>query len=240
MADSDSDGAVGPMPAPAGAFARDRDADCVPDGVRLFLEREARVNATRTGAQEAAQQKATQRPDWMLTLPEDDIQTVAARSAGGPVRARGFLQTGQRVQRSGGASEMSRRDAAEARRLWTETEEQRRDRAADPSASAAPAGGSDEESDILDSERIAQRNAAMRKRTDALTGERNASLVELHREQRLAALRKEAEHLPPFFDKDKVLGAGSRLIDERGRSKALADASDLSGRFASGTSGSFL
>ena len=43
----------------------------------------------------------------------------------------------------------------------------------------------------------------------------------------------------PVFDRDKVLGV-SRLMDERSRSKAIADAGALANRFAGGSSGSFL
>ena len=49
------------------------------------------------------------------------------------------------------------------------------------------------------------------------------------------------EIMPPLlFDKDKVLGAGSRLMDERARAKSIADAAQLSTRFSNGRSGSFL
>lgn len=56
--------------------------------------------------------------------------------------------------------------------------------------------------------------------------------------------QREAEDLErattPYFDKDKVLGAGSRLMDERARARTVADAAELTSRFASGTKGAFL
>lgn len=48
------------------------------------------------------------------------------------------------------------------------------------------------------------------------------------------------DYAPAFFDKDKVLVAGSRLMDDRARARSVADAAQLSNRFASGRSGSFL
>mgnify|MGYP001759598973 FL=1 len=48
------------------------------------------------------------------------------------------------------------------------------------------------------------------------------------------------EYASPLFDKDKVLGKGSRLMDERARSRSIADATQLSSRFATGSSGAFL
>jgi len=48
------------------------------------------------------------------------------------------------------------------------------------------------------------------------------------------------EFMPLRFDKDKVLGAGSRLMDERARARTIADAAELGSRFATGKSGSFL
>ena len=60
----------------------------------------------------------------------------------------------------------------------------------------------------------------------------------------MTATDREAEDLErtttPYFDKDKVLGAGSRLMDERARARTVADAAELTSRFASGTKGAFL
>lgn len=99
----------------------------------------------------------------MLSMPEDHGIQRALVGGGGPIRSRGFSQ-GQRVQRSGGGGRLSSSDAAEARRLWTETPEQRRERIMRQGGDV----GADEEADDVDeklaAERVAARDAAIRER----------------------------------------------------------------------------
>ena len=62
----------------------------------------------------------------MVEMPEDKGIAASLRPDAGPLRSRGFQQGG-RVQRYGAGSSNSG-DTEQARQMWTETPEQRRER----------------------------------------------------------------------------------------------------------------
>ena len=234
--ESDDDDFIGPMPA-------SEPTPSTHNGAHALAEREARQKEAL--AREARQDTSSpRRPDWMLTLPSGPT---------GPTRlsARGFQQSRGRAQHVAGEN------AAEAQRLWTETPEQRRHRILRGETAA------DEQPPTNTAQHA--RDAAIRERL----GHRAKSLVEQHKDRRREDSRRErhhhrrhrshsprrhktraereaedrqlyGDHAPLLFDKDKVLGAGSRLMDERARAKSIADATQLSTRFSNGRSGSFL
>ncbi|KAI3623008.1 hypothetical protein CBS14141_004341 [Malassezia furfur] len=362
---SDSDAEVGPMPAGAPVRAHD-------DGADAFREREVRMRAAQADAAAAAAAQKSERPAWMVEMP-DDAGPPAWRPGAGPLRPRGFHQGG-RVQRHGGAGGET---SEHARRLWTETPEQRAQRILRGGDDAAADAAADEDArERLAREQAAKRDAEIRaqieqmhrqkqidevkrrraERDGAERGERGergepgesgesgegkwsegrarewrgsekdrersegrerarserhereraerharhereraerherhererAERHERHRRERHERERERSErhrddrhrderserhrserhrhrrrsaspprrktraereaedlaHPPtPLFDKDKVLGAGARMMDERARARTVADAAELGARFANGARGAFL
>lgn len=239
--ESDDDDVLGPMPA-------SEPTSTAHDGARALAEREARQK--EAVAREAKQDtSSTRRPDWMLSLPT---------SPTGPTRlcARGFQQSRGRAQHVVGEN------AAEAQRLWTETPEQRRDRILRGESvdhEQLPTHAAQHARDAAIRERLGHRPKSLveqhkdRRREDSRRERRRHHHHHHHhsrsrspRRRKTRAEREEedrqlyGDHAPLLFDKDKVLGAGSRLMDERARAKSIADASQLSTRFSNGQSGSFL
>lgn len=238
--ESDDDDVLGPMPAsePTSSFH---------DGAHALAEREARQKETI--ARETEQDtSSTRRPDWMLSLPT---------SPTGPPRlcARGFQQSRGRAQHVVGEN------AAEAQRLWTETPEQRRDRILRGETVAdeqPPTNAAQRARDAAIRERLGHRPKSLveqhkdRRREDSQRERHRYHHHHHHsrsrspRRRKTRAEREEEDrqlyggYAPLLFDKDKVLGAGSRLMDDRARAKSIADASQLSTRFSNGQSGSFL
>lgn len=254
-------------------------ASSVHQGAQAFIEREERQRQAIAQQEEAQATATSARPDWMLTMPSSNDQRSVTP---GTLRARGFQQATSRAWRA------VPDDPSEARRLWTETPEQKRQRMQKGAVSADPA----RERDELEKERVAARDAALHEQVRAQNTGRSRSLLDEHKRRRLEELREKesrshnkrehrhhhhrshrherrsrrddrdrsrsppvrktraqreeedrlqhGEYAAPLFDKDKVLGKGSRLMDERARSRSIADAAQLSSRFATGSSGAFL
>ena len=234
--ESDDDDFIGPMPA-------SEPTPSTHNGAHALAERVARQK--EAVAREARQDTSSpRRPDWMLTLPSGPT---------GPSRlsARGFQQSRGRAQHVGGDK------AGAAPRLRTV--------AAVPRGLRERRGGAPARGQPPTNTAQHARDAAIRERL----GHRAKSLVEQHKDRRREDSRRErhhhrrhrshsphrhktraereaedrqlyGDHAPLLFDKDKVLGAGSRLMDERARAKSIADATQLSTRFSNGRSGSFL
>lgn len=152
---SDSEGEIGPMPATVPMPEQ--------DGAQAFRERERRM---REMEERAAQEPAkSARPEWMVEMPDDSGLAAALRPGASLLRPRGFHQGG-RVQRSGGvASETTE----EARRLWTETPEQRRQRILRGDTMDAAVG--EDESERLARERAARRDAEIREQAQNTVGD---------------------------------------------------------------------
>lgn len=147
------------------------------DGAQAFREREQRISAMQEVSawltQRAAQQPAkSARPEWMVEMPTDNGLAAALRPGAGPLRPRGFHQGG-RVQRGGGvASETSE----EARQLWTETPEQRRQRIM--SGGGNSAGPQEDADERFMRERAARRDAEIRDRIqDMVRGSTNPEFL---------------------------------------------------------------
>ncbi|WFD41432.1 Vacuolar protein 8 [Malassezia psittaci] len=114
MSDSEED--YGPMPAANSAQEV--------DAAQEFREREQRIRELQQSS--AQPSRTTSRPEWMVEMPEDQGIAATLRPDAGPLRSRGFQQGG-RVQRHGAGSSSSG-DAEQARQMWTETPDQRRQR----------------------------------------------------------------------------------------------------------------
>lgn len=158
MSESDSDAEVGPMPAGAPGAAHDD------DGAAAFRAREERMRAAHASAEAASRPSA--RPAWMVEMPED-AGPPAWRPGAGPLRPRGFHQGG-RVQRQGGAGGET---SAHARRLWSETPEQRAQRilrGGDAGDDAADDAHEDEARERLARERAAKRDAEIRAQIESM------------------------------------------------------------------------
>ncbi|WFC96949.1 hypothetical protein MBRA1_003615 [Malassezia brasiliensis] len=174
---SDSDAEVGPMPAGAPGPAHD-------DGAAAFRAREERMHAAHAAAEAAPRPSA--RPAWMVEMPEDS-GPPAWRPGAGPLRPRGFHQGG-RVQRQGGVGGET---SAHARRLWSETPEQRAQRILrGGDADDAHDAHEDEARERLARERAAKRDAEIRAQIESMDPTRRAPLVEQHRQKQVEEVKR--------------------------------------------------
>lgn len=154
---SDSEGEIGPMPAGAAPAAQD-------DGVQAFREREQRQR--EMAERDARQPQKSARPEWMVEMPDTSGGIAASiQASGAPLRARGFHQGG-RVQRSGGVGPTG--DTEQARRLWTETPEQRRERIMSGGGVDLPNQSTEDESERLARERATKRDSDIREKIKSM------------------------------------------------------------------------
>ena len=74
---------------------------------------------------------------------------------------------------------------------------------------------------------------------------RGASLIQQHERASAAkdaekAAQGEQDEPPAFWDRDRDMGLGGRLMDDKTRNKFISEARGLGDRFGSGKSGGFL
>ncbi|GJE97999.1 DUF3752 domain-containing protein [Phanerochaete sordida] len=221
--DDDSDDDVGPMPLPAGYVLEEK------DGVTEFLEREER---RRKQLEEASKPKTLQREEWMLKPPSssDLLSSID------PTK----LTKGRQFARSAAPS----RDVDNS--LWTETPAERQARIADEvSGKRRRATNADPElteEKQLEARKRARYEEEIRKGVDDHTRRaRGAALLDQHSDRTAKTeKKKDGDEPPAFWDRDRDMALGGRLMDDSTRNKFINDARGLSDRFGSGKSGSFL
>ncbi|KAJ9122321.1 hypothetical protein QFC22_001742 [Naganishia vaughanmartiniae] len=192
------------------------------DGVREFLEREARIAKER---EEAAKPKEMKRDEWMLVPPEnaDFVKTID------PLKGRGFSRMAIEPKK---AQDMT---------LWTETPAERQQRLRDEvigkKRKAENAGPTMTDEEIADMKRRKKRDAEIANSINQHnTTLRGKTLVDQHA-QKLSSSDKSKnpgggdEAAPGIWDRDSMMGVSGKLMTERDRSKAITDARALNDRF---------
>ncbi|KAJ9105577.1 hypothetical protein QFC19_003559 [Naganishia cerealis] len=226
--ESDSDEDVGPSIHMA---SRGESKD---DGVREFLEREARLQKEREGfdvalaLQEAAKPKEMKRDEWMLVPPEnaDFVNTID------PLKGRGFSRMAIEPKK---AQDMT---------LWTETPAERQQRLRDElngkKRKAENAGPTMSEEEIADMKRRRKRDAEI---ADSIsqhnTTLRGKTLVDQHAQKLSSDKSKKSDDAPAIWDRDSMMGVSGKLMSERDRSKAITDARALNDRFGHSKRGAY-
>ncbi|KAL1952358.1 hypothetical protein VTO73DRAFT_1507 [Trametes versicolor] len=216
--DDDDDDEVGPRPLPQGYVAEEK------DGVQEFLEREER---RRKQIEEASKPKALQRDEWML-VPPSSSDLLGSIDPTKLTKGRQFARTAQ-----------PSRDADNS--LWTETPAQRQQRIADEVAGkrrrATDVSAVEEDADARKRRKYEEE---VRKGVEEHTKTvRGAALLKQH--ERVSAAKEaekgEKDEPPAFWDRDRDMGLGGRLMDDSTRDKFIREAKGLGDRFGSGKSG---
>lgn len=196
------------------------------DGVREFLEREARIAKER---EEAAKPKEMKRDEWMLVPPEnaDFVNTID------PLKGRGFSRMAIEPKK---AQDMT---------LWTETPAERQQRLRDEvigkKRKAENAGPTMTDEEIADMKRRKKRDAEIANSINQHnTTLRGKTLVDQHA-QKLASSdkSKKSDDAPGIWDRDSMMGVSGKLMTERDRSKAITDARALNDRFGHSKRGAY-
>ncbi|KLO17585.1 hypothetical protein SCHPADRAFT_846354 [Schizopora paradoxa] len=221
--DDSSDDDFGPMPPPAhGGPSRD---DGVSEGVRQFLEREERIQKAK---EEAANPKKITRDEWMLAPPtSSDLLGKLADPL--KIKARQFS-----------ASAVSARSGPS--KLWTETPQERMQRIADEVSGVKRRAVNATEEDKEDKRVAKRRKQAEAEIQNAVENynktARSKTLLEMHSAKQKASA-DEDDGPPVIWDHARDMSVGGRLMDDKDRSKLIADAKGLGERFGKGKS-SFL
>ncbi|TBU26335.1 hypothetical protein BD309DRAFT_949030 [Dichomitus squalens] len=223
--DDDDDDDVGPRPLPQGLVLEEK------DGVQEFLEREER---RRKNLEEENKPKAPKREEWML-VPPSSSDLLGSIDPTKLTRPRQFARTAQPSRNTDNS-------------LWTETPAERQQRIADEVAGKRRrAVEVDVTEDVsVDARKRRRYEEEVRKGVEEHTRKvRGASLIEQH--DRVTSV-KEAEKVrngdkdepPAFWDRDRDMALGGRLMDDKTRNKFISEARGLGDRFGSGKSGGFL
>ncbi|KAI1789173.1 hypothetical protein LXA43DRAFT_1155416 [Ganoderma leucocontextum] len=221
----DDDDDVGPRPLPQGVVLEEK------DGVQEFLEREER---RRKHLEEESKPKAPKREEWML-VPPSSSDLLGSIDPTKMNRPRQFSRTAQPSRNT---------DTS----LWTETPAERQQRVADEVA------GKRRRAVDVDITEDAGADARKRRRYEEEVRRgvqehtkkvRGASLIEQHGRSSAAkdaekARKGEQDEPPAFWDRDRDMGLGGRLVDDKTRNKFISEARGLGDRFGSGKSGGFL
>ncbi|KZP26086.1 hypothetical protein FIBSPDRAFT_679698, partial [Athelia psychrophila] len=220
--DSDSGSDVGPQPLPAGmSFAES-------DGVSEFMEREER---RRAQIAEAAKPQKLQRDEWMLVPPS--AGDVLSKLSVDPtkLKARQFRSTAAPAAERGGVDNS----------LWTETPQERIQRLADEvSGAKRPATAAPKEEEDADSRKRRKLNEKIKRGVDEHTRKtRSTALLDLHAKEGAGAKEEGKEKDAGIWDRDRDMGLGGRLMDDKTRAKIVADAKGLGDRFGAGKGGGF-
>ncbi|KAK4052456.1 hypothetical protein OIV83_002258 [Microbotryomycetes sp. JL201] len=228
--DSDDDYGPGPMPPPQGVGMSALDDN---DGVRQFKEREQREQERRRKEQE--DKGKIKREEWMLVPPKE--LDLAQSLDPTKLKARGFSQKATSDKPSSSQSGVD---------LWTETPQERAQRLADEAlgirkkAVQSRTGGG--EGNLKDIETEEQRRK--RKRDEQLKKEvedynrssRKDSLLDQHSKAKKAKKDKgETEEPAAFWDRDRDMAVGGRLMDDGKRRDVIRNAKELGGRFGGGS-----
>ncbi|KAH8111464.1 hypothetical protein DFH11DRAFT_1463507, partial [Phellopilus nigrolimitatus] len=225
--DEDDEDGYGPMPLPAYA----RNTDTVSEGVREFLEKEEK---RQKEIEEAAKPKRPKRDEWML-VPPSSSDILGRLSDPTKLKARQF-------SRGAGAAARSAPN-----NLWTETPAERQQRIADEVAGKKRrAANADEDAaaNPEDDRKKRKRDSDIRRVVDEHNkSARGKTLLELHEteaggEQKAKKGKDKDDEGPPvIWDHARDMSLGGRLMDEKQRSKLIADARSLGDRFGSGKAG---
>ncbi|KAG8926156.1 hypothetical protein FRC03_010733 [Tulasnella sp. 419] len=232
--DDESDEDVGPMPLPEGLQDDDEE-----DGVAEFLAKEKqRQNNIEAGILseglwlESKKPKALQRDEWMLKPPEasDLLGTLD------PAKLRSRRQFSRNTE-----------EKSKDQTLWTETPAERQKRLAEEvegkrKRTELAAG------DSVGSAEVSPEAQRKRKRDQDLQRaiqehnkkNRSESLLEMHSKAEAKKAKNEDEAPPAIWDRDRDMGLGGRLMDEKSRSKLIKDARGLGDRFGHSKGGSYM
>ncbi|GMK56665.1 hypothetical protein CspeluHIS016_0305050 [Cutaneotrichosporon spelunceum] len=173
-----------------------------------FREREARIARARAAADVP---KKPQRDEWMTLGPPSGLSHIDA------------LKRPTQFQKNS-------REAAPVDQGWLETPAERAARERDEADGAHPPPLKRK---AQGTEGQRERDEEMRRRIEAHSKSRGASLLQKHREN-----RKEASP-PPIWDRETMMGVGSALSGEE-RVKKIREAADLGDRFGHGRSGAYM
>ncbi|KAM0790613.1 hypothetical protein ACM66B_004477 [Microbotryomycetes sp. NB124-2] len=226
--DSDDGEGPGPMPLPQdSSSARDDN-----DGVRQFKEREQREQERRR--REEADKGKIKREEWMLVPPKE--LDLAKSLDPTKLKARGFSQ--KATSDKPASSQSSGVD------LWTETPQERAQRLADEAmgirkkAVQSRAGGGDDsagrDAETEEQRRKRRRDEQLKREVEEYNrSSRKDSLLDQHSKSKKA--KKDTEEPAAFWDRDRDMAVGGRLMDDGKRKDVIRNAKELGGRFGGGS-----
>lgn len=242
-AESDEDSDVGPLPAPSAGPAP-----------ALSAAEEFRLREQRKQEEEEEERRIAglkpKREAWM-TVPPSALDSMAHHDPT-KITKRGFNQN---TRRGGEAN----KPGEETSTLWTETPEERAKRIDEEVMGKRKrvenAAKQETESQRQERKKREARDAQMRAQTDAYNAAaaRTSTLVDVHqtktqkeqedeRERKKSkrkhrkASRSPSPEAPAFWDREKMMGMGGRLMDEGKRREIIGSSStDLGAKFGSGS-----
>jgi len=216
--DDDDDDDVGPMPLPAHLSSRQQEKSAVEE----FLEREKR---RQQAIEDAAKPKALQREEWML-VPPSKSDLLGSIDPTRLNKGRKFAPT---TNPHAGSTDTS---------LWTETPAERQQRLADELSGKKRRK---ENSEVPDDNGRGALEARKRQKTEyeiqKAVAEHNRknrpeSLLQMHSKGQETSQPKSKKD-EPIWDHSRDMALSGRLLDDKSRSKIIADSAGLSDRFGS-------
>ncbi|PVF97534.1 hypothetical protein CPB86DRAFT_759903 [Serendipita vermifera] len=215
MPESDSDDDIGPkLPSQPDQAEPD-------DAVREFRERERR----RMDLEEEKQKpKPLQREEWMLAPPS---ASDALRSLD-PTKIKN-----RQFSRATGREEVSKDST-----LWTETPMERQTRLAEElSGKRKRPTSTTAEMDGENAQKRRKTQEVLKREIDEHTKmTRPSTLLEMHQTAQSTDTNKEPE---AYWDRERDMGMGGRVMDQKSRNKMIQDAKSLGDRFGSSKRGAF-
>ncbi|KAK4056988.1 hypothetical protein OIO90_001888 [Microbotryomycetes sp. JL221] len=222
--DSDDDYGPGPMPMAPGQAIDDN------DGARQFREREQRLaDKARREAEDKAKPK---REEWMLVPPKElDLMKSLDPTK---LKGRGFSQK---------ATSDKPKSNQEGIDLWTETPQQRAQRLEDEAlgkrkkAVQSRTGGGESVPETDEERRKRKRDERLKREVEEYNqSSRKDTLLDQHSKSKKAKKdRGEQEEPVAFWDRDRDMAVGGRLMDDGKRRDVIRNAKELGGRFGGGS-----